>query len=127
MTKRPANMQSLRERRRGYRWAESFVMRRIERKINEAINGPRVVAARVPEARITGVAERDPHQSGDHQISDAAPYRGPGEDILHVRTDPAILELCRRAVEFRDNDKRTDEEKIADGVRFITDTRLGGE
>lgn len=36
-------------------------------------------------------------------------------------------ELARKAIEFQKNDTRTQEEKIADGVRFITDTRIGGE
>lgn len=37
--------------------------------------GPRVVAARVAEIGITGVAERDPHQSGDHHIITAVLVR----------------------------------------------------
>ena len=35
-----------------------------------------------------------------------------------------ILELVRQAIQARDNDARTDEEKIADAVDFICDTRL---
>ena len=42
-------------------------------------------------------------------------------------TPEATKELARRAAESQANDKRTDEEKIADGVRFIMDTRVGGE
>lgn len=34
--------------------------------------------------------------------------------------------LVKLAVEAKDNDTRTEEEIIADGVAFIMDTRLGG-
>lgn len=36
---------------------------------------------------------------------------------------PKTLELARRALEGRDNDTRTEEQKIADGAAFICDTR----
>jgi hypothetical protein len=35
--------------------------------------------------------------------------------------------LLEQAVEAQKNDTRTPEQKIKDGVAFITDTRLGGD
>lgn len=42
-------------------------------------------------------------------------------------SDADLRELAKKAVEAQKNDKRTMEEKIADGVRFICDTRIGGD
>lgn len=37
-----------------------------------------------------------------------------------------MFDLAKQALEAQKNDRRTLEEKIADGVAFILDTRIGG-
>lgn len=45
---------------------------------------------------------------------------------IPLERDEEIDRLAKLAVEAKDNDTRTEEEIIADGVAFIMDTRLGG-
>lgn len=40
--------------------------------------------------------------------------------------DAELLELARRAADAQKGDARSDEQKIADGVAFILDERVGG-
>lgn len=45
---------------------------------------------------------------------------------IPLERSPEIDRLAKLAVEAKENDTRTEEEIIADGVAFIMDTRLGG-
>lgn len=45
---------------------------------------------------------------------------------IPLERNEEIDRLVKLAVEAKDNDTRTEEEIIADGVAFIMDTRLGG-
>lgn len=46
---------------------------------------------------------------------------------IPLERNEEIDSLAKLAVEVKDNDTRTEEEIIADGVAFIMDTRLGGQ
>jgi hypothetical protein len=59
--------------------------------------------------------------AGYNAMLRAAP-KTPGWEFK--RYSQKTLDLARRVLEQRDNDMRTDEQKIADGVAFICDTRL---
>ena len=45
---------------------------------------------------------------------------------IPLERSPELDELAKLAVQAKENDTRTEDEIIADGVAFIMDTRFGG-